>query len=417
MRNRLLAGLPSPHAVGLSAHLDLHGQAPLLGRGGGDALIAEIEAAGLRGRGGAGFPTAAKWRAVAGGRRPVVVVNAAEGEPMSAKDRVLMTQVPHLVLDGALLAAQAIGARDCVIAAPAGTHAAIRAALRERGKDARPAVRVKVEASGDGYVAGEETALLAHLERRAALPRVKPPFPAERGLNGRPTLVQNAETLAHVAMIARHGAAWFRDGGTGGIPGSTLVSISGAVRAPGVYEVPAGTPLPDLLKIAGGRIQAVRALLVGGYFGGWVDGAGEGLSYADASLQSADVSEGAGVVVALGTADCPVAETAALAAWLAEESAGQCGPCVYGLGGLADVLGRIAGGATVTGDAARLARWTEMVRGRGACRHPDGVARMISTATRVFASELAGHARYGPCDACRRPRLLATPAAREARTA
>ena len=417
MNHRLFAGLPSPQPIGLAAHLDLHGAAPLLGRGGGEALIARIEASGLRGRGGAGFPTAAKWRAVAGRRRPVVVVNAAEGEPMSAKDRVLLTNVPHLVIDGALLAAQAIGARDCVIAAPASLHPAVRTALRERRQSTSPAVRIKVEASGEGYVAGEETALLAHLEGRAALPRVKPPFPAERGLNGRPTLVQNAETLAHVALIARHGATWFRDGGTGSIPGTTLVSISGAVQAPGVYEIPAGTPLPDLLGIAGGQIQQVRALLVGGYFGGWVDGAGEGLSFDDASLQSAGVAAGAGIIVALGTADCPVAETAALAGWLAEESAGQCGPCVYGLGGLADVLGRVASGMTVTGDSARLARWTDMVRGRGACRHPDGVARMISTATRVFSNEFAEHARYGACDACRRPRLLAVPGARRRETA
>ncbi len=417
MRHRLLAGLPSPHPIGLATHLELHGPSPLLGRGGGDALIAELEAAGLRGCGGAGFPAAAKWRAVAGRRRPVIVVNAAEGEPMSAKDRVLMTQVPHLVLDGALLAAQALGARDCVIAAPAGVHAPIRSALRERRDAARPAVRIKVEASPHGYVGGEESALLSHLEGRAPLPRLKPPVPAERGLNGRPTLVQNAETLAHVALIARHGAAWFRDGGSGGIPGTALVSISGAVRAPGVYEIPAGTPLPDVLDIAGGRLQQVRALLVGGYFGGWVGGAGEGLSFDDASLQSAGVSAGAGVLVALGAADCPVAETAALTAWLADESAGQCGPCVYGLGALADLLGRIAGGRTERGDGARLTRWTEMVRGRGACRHPDGVARMISTAGRVFATELSEHARRGPCAACGRARLLLTPRAREAATA
>jgi NADH:ubiquinone oxidoreductase subunit F (NADH-binding) len=321
------------------------------------------------------------------------------------------------VLDGAMLAAQAIGARDCVVAAPARVHGPVRAALRERRHVATPAVRIKLEASGSGYVAGEETALLSHLEGRAALPRLKPPFPAERGLNGRPTLVQNAETLAHVALIARHGAAWFRDGGAGGVPGTTLVSVSGAVQAPGVYEIPAGTPLPDLLRVAGGPLQQVRALLVGGYFGGWVEGTGDGLSFADASLQSAGVSAGAGVVVALGAADCPVAETAALAAWLAEESAGQCGPCVYGLAALAELLGRIARGRTESGDAARLARWTEMVRGRGACRHPDGVARMISTAARVFATELAEHARRGPCAGCHRARLLLTPRTREAASA
>ncbi|MEA2429142.1 MAG: hypothetical protein QOF37_2770 [Thermoleophilaceae bacterium] len=413
MNYRILAGLPSPQAVSLGQHLELHGAAPHLGRADGDALLADLEAAGLRGRGGAGFPTATKIAAVAGRRRPIVVVNGAEGEPMSSKDRVLLTMVPHLVLDGATLAAQAIGARDCVIAAPADTHTALRAAIRER-RSSRSSVRIKVERSAGGYVAGEETALIAHLEGRPALPRVKPPLPAERGLNGRPTLVQNAETLAHVALIARHGPQWFREGGRGGVPGTTLVTISGAVDTPGVYEVPAGMALPEMIEIAGGPLQRLRALLVGGYFGGWVEGSGQGLSFDDVSLATAGVGTGAGVVVALGGVDCPVAETANLAEWLAEESAGQCGPCVFGLAGLGEVLGRVAAGRITSGDGKRLTRWTEMVRGRGACRHPDGVARMIATAMRVFGPEIHEHARSGPCPACHRRRALHTPRGRAA---
>ena len=243
MKYRVLAGLPARRPLSLPEHLEIHGAAPLLGRVDGQTLIGAVDAAGLAGRGGAGFPTATKMAAVAQHRRPIVVVNGAEGEPMSAKDRVLLTMVPHLVLDGAILAAQAVGARDCVIAAPAGTHATLRTAIRERSDSAQAAVRIKLEPSAPGYVAGEETALIAHLEGRRALPRVTPPWPADRGLRGRPTLVQNVETLAHVALIARHGADWFREVGDPGQPGTTLVSLSGAVRRAGVLEI--AKPLPQ----------------------------------------------------------------------------------------------------------------------------------------------------------------------------
>jgi NADH:ubiquinone oxidoreductase subunit F (NADH-binding) len=156
-------------------------------------------------------------------------------------------------------------------------------------------------------------------------------------------------------------------------------------------------------------VEDVRALLVGGYFGAWIHGAGHGLALDDASLGPMGAATGAGVVVALGASECPIAETASLAAWLAAESAGQCGPCVHGLGGLAEVLARLAAGRLADGDGERLARWTGMVRGRGACRHPDGAARMIDSAARVFAAEMNEHALWGPCRSCHRPRVLRTP--------
>jgi len=415
MNYRVLAGLPAPKALSLGAHLELHGEAPLLTRADAEPLIRAVAESGLRGRGGAGFPTAAKLTAVAEHRRPIVVVNGVEGEPMSVKDRVLLTLLPHLVLDGATVAAQAVGARECVIAAPADAIATLQMALRERSRrDTHTGVRMKVELAPPGYVSGEETALIAHLEGRPPRPRLTPPWPAERGLRGRPTLVQNVETLAHLALIGRYGSDWFRSEGSAERPGTTPVSISGAVAAPGVYEVPGGMPLPSLLQIAGGAIDNVRALLVGGYFGAWVEGTGRGLQLDDTSLRAVGAASGAGVVVVLGAQECGVAETANLAAYMAEESAGQCGPCVHGLGGLAEVLERAASGRAIRGDSDRLARWTEMVHGRGACRHPDGAARMISSATRVFAQELAEHARHGHCRACQRPRVLRTPGARMA---
>lgn len=408
MSHRLFAGLPAPGPIGLGEHLEMHGEAPLLTRAGAQELIAEVSAAGLRGRGGAGFPMGTKLAAVVEGRRPLVVVNGTEGEPMSAKDRALLELVPHLVLDGTILAAQAVGARDAVIAVPAVSLPGIRAALNER-RQLRQRVTVRLAAAASGYVAGEETAVLAHLEGRRPLPRPTPPHPAERGLNGRPTLVQNVETIAHLALIARHGAAWFRERGSDDRPGTTLVTISGAVERPGVYEVSPGIELPHLLAIAGGTTEEIRALMVGGYFGAWVDGSGDGLYLDDRSLNSAGAAPGAGVLVALGAGACPVMENARLTAWMAAESAGQCGPCLHGLGSLAGVLERIAGGRAEASDMSRLHRWTGMVTGRGACAHPDGAARMISSAAEVFAAEFERHATRGPCIACRRPRVLATP--------
>jgi NADH:ubiquinone oxidoreductase subunit F (NADH-binding) len=389
---RLLAGLPDQGPATLALHRAVHGDLPPA-----DSVLADVQAAGLRGRGGAAFPTAVKLGAAAG-RRPVVLANGAEGEPMSLKDRVVLTRLPHLVLDGAVLAAQAIGAREIVVAAPASALGVVAAAVEERRDPGR--IQWRLQASPPGYVAGEETALLAGLEGRRPVPRIRPPLPTERGLRGRPTLVQNVETLAQVALIVRYGPDWFRAVGSVDHPGTTLVTLSGAVAAPGVYEVALGTPLADLAAIGGGAAEPIRALLVGGYFGAWVHGDGEDLTLDNGSLAAADASIGAGVVVALGASACPVAEVAALATWLSEASAGQCGPCVHGLGALAALLERVATGRILQGDGTRLARWTGMVAGRGACSHPDGTARMIVSATRVFADELNHHARRGHSRAC-----------------
>jgi NADH:ubiquinone oxidoreductase subunit F (NADH-binding) len=406
---RVLAGLVPGRPMPLSHHLTVHGELPDLGLLGPGRLLADIEDSGLRGRGGAAFPTAIKAAAVAGRRRPLIVVNGSEGEPMSAKDRVLLSRAPHLVIDGAIAAAAATGAREATIVAPAPALMHVAAAVEERRAAGRLSVKLRLEESAHGYITGEESALIAHLEGRPALPRVKPPLPVERGLRGRPTLVQNVETMAQLALIARHGPAWFREEGTSDHPGTTLVTISGAVQRPGVYEVALGTPLRALASMAGGSVEPIRALLVGGYFGAWVDGDGGRLTLDDGALRRIGAGIGAGVVVALGESACPVAETARLAAWMSDESAGQCGPCIFGLEALAGLLGRFAAGRTEPGDVDRLGRWTSLVRGRSACHHPDGVARMISSAARVFGRELADHARRGPCRGCRVAPTLRTP--------
>jgi NADH:ubiquinone oxidoreductase subunit F (NADH-binding) len=400
---RIFARLPSGgHAATLEQHFVQHGSVPL-----GLDLISAVEASGLQGRGGAAFPTAVKLRAVAqSGRRPVVVVNAAEGESVSAKDKVLVRQVPHLVLDGAALAASALGAQKVVVVAAesARTEAAIlEHAMRERaqaGLDGR--IPIELRRLADGFVSGEETAVVNSLNGGPAKPTFTPPRPFERGVGGSPTLVQNAETLAHLALIARYGPAWFRELGTPEEPGSALVTISGAVRQPGVYEVELGTPLRTLLELAGGTDEPLRALLVGGYFGTWIRADDvDRLRLLNADLRHVGASLGARAVVALPANACGVCETARAARYLAAESAGQCGPCVHGLSAIAGVLEQISAGRVDARDS-RLRRWLADVNGRGACRHPDGAVRFIVSALSVFADDLDGHVGRDRCRADRR---------------
>lgn len=397
---RLLRGGPS-----LDEHLAAHG--PLRA---GRELIDACERAGLRGRGGALFPTAVKLRTVAAHRgRRIVVVNAAEGEPMSAKDRVLLERAPHLVLDGALAAARAVGAREVIVAVAASASragAAVTRALQERGNRS-----VRLAAVPDAFLAGEETALLQALARRAARPVLTPPWPAERGLGRRPTLVQNPETLAHLALIARHGPEWFRALGTERHPGSTLVTVAGCVRRPGVYEIDVGTDLAGVVGAAGGVTEPVRAVLTGGYHGTWVEGArAPGVRLDAESLAAAGLRMGAGAIVLLPASACPVAETARVVAWLASQTAGQCGPCVHGLPAIAAQLEAIRHGRADRLAIARLDRWSAQVAGRGACHHPDGTVEFVGTALEVFEAEVEMHRRFGPCEQCAAAAVLPTPA-------
>lgn len=373
----------------------------------GADLIDEVATAGLRGRGGAAFPTAVKLRAVAAHRgRRALLVNAAEGEPLSAKDRTLLMHAPHLVLDGALLAAEAVGAREIVFAmtrSSAAAHAAVSRALAER----HDAGSVRVAIVPDAYLAGEETALIRFLNGGPMKPTLTPPRPDQRGLGRRPTLVSNAETIAHVALIARHGARWFRELGTTDHPGSALVTVGGAVERPGVYEIALGAPLADVIAMAGGSAPTRGATLVGGFYGAWLaPGAAATARLDDGSLRGHGASVGAGVITVLPEEACPVAEVARVVGWMADESAGQCGPCVHGLAAIADAIATLLDGAPEPLVLNRLARWGGQVQGRGACRHPDGVVRFLRTALDVFSLEFEDHRRHGPCGGCEREPVL-----------
>jgi NADH:ubiquinone oxidoreductase subunit F (NADH-binding) len=391
---RLLAGHPSGS---LRAHLEVHGPLPSFRKRRG-TLIDAIEASGLTGRGGAGFPTALKLRAVARGRRPVVVANGTEGEPASGKDAALIAHDPHLVLDGALLAAEALHAGETIVAVARGTaaHARLAAAIAER-RDARD---VRLVALPDRFVAGEESALVHWLNGGDARPTFTPPRVFEQGVGGRPTLVQNVETLAHVALIARHGPDWFRELGTDAEPGSALATVGGCVRHPGVVELALGEPIRGVLDACGGLTAMPQALLVGGYFGTWIPARGNlDLPLANAGLRPLGATLGARTIVAFPEESCGIVETARVARYLAAESAGQCGPCVFGLRAVADATVSLAArDARAPESLGRLLSLFGRIEGRGACAHPDGAVRFVESALRVFDREADLHAR-GRCTA------------------
>jgi len=411
---RLLAGMPEHGALGLAEHRVIHGELPYSTRRerrGAGALIELVEQAGLRGRGGAAFPLARKLRAVTAaagrtplGKRPIVLANASEGEPASGKDRLLLESLPHLVLDGGVLAARAVGADELIVCVDESAGAALRSltrALSERERAGGDALRIGVQTVPAGYVSGQESALVNLCSGGPAKPTLTPPMPFQRGVRRRPTLVNNAETLAQLALIARNGPRWFRALGTRDDPGSALVTLSGAVAYPGVYEIEHGAPLPALIEAAGGSTSALRAVLLGGYGGAWVDGVAiPQLALANEQLAAHGASLGAGVMVLLSEQACPVAETARITRWLATQSAGQCGPCIHGLDAIAGAIEEVAHGAATPGVGERIARWCSLASGRGACRHPDGAVRFITSGLEVFAEEFADHARHGRCDAC-----------------
>jgi NADH:ubiquinone oxidoreductase subunit F (NADH-binding) len=389
---RLLAGLDQRGApMTLAEHARVHGELP---RRSSQELIESIERSGLRGRGGADFPTARKLQAVAARRRvSAVVVNGSETEPASSKDRLLLSRMPHLVLDGALLAADAVGAREVIV--KVGESAADAVAALEGAISVRSdRVPIEVVTAPEGYVAGEESAVVHYLNGGPELPTFVPPRPYERGYRGRSTLIQNPETLAQIALVARFGEHWYRELGTSADPGSALVTISGAVAAPGVYELAFGTPMTELIDAAGGATEPLRALLVGGYFGTWVEASqAMRLRLAREDLRSVGCSLGSGVLIALGESACGLHESARVIDYLAAQSAGQCGPCTYGLRAIAEAMAVLAAGSGRDRERDRVLRWASEIRGRGACHHPDGAVRFVASAVSVFADEIESHRR------------------------
>lgn len=379
-------------------------EGPRIGHPG--SMVHEIERAGLRGRGGGWFPTARKIHAVlesaagrrawSAGRKPVVLANAMEGEPASSKDAILLRHSPHLVLDGIQVLAATLGAPSAFIAVHRGSSVIdiVTRALAER----RDPIVIELITPPARYVASEESAL-AHWTGDGIATPVFLDRPFQRGVNGRPTAVQNVETLAHLGLIARYGGEWFASEGATSAPGTSLVSVGGAVSSPGVIEVATGTPVAEIIDRCNGFSGDVAGFLTGGYGGAWV--ATDALLAAEWSPESVSAAGGvigAGILWALDARECPVQELARIARWMAGESAGQCGPCRFGLPSIADDLDLLATPAVQAADLHRINARLPLVQQRGGCKHPDGTARFVTTGLHVFQDEVAHHL-HGHCSA------------------
>ncbi|WP_422936087.1 NADH-ubiquinone oxidoreductase-F iron-sulfur binding region domain-containing protein [Sinomonas sp. P47F7] len=378
--------------VTLAAHEAAYGPRPL--RWTREGLLRELEASGLTGRGGAGFPAWRKLGSVGNGRRPVVVANGAEGEPLSHKDAALLRHAPHLVLDGLVTAGEAVGATELFLYATAGTLSRVEAALAER----RDRVPVKLVEAPKAFISGEASAVVNALETGAALPKDKPARLGVSGYRGRPTLLHNVETLAQLALVARYGAEWFRSEGSSDDPGSRLFSVGGDVPAETVVEAPGGATLRELLELGGVDPEFATAVLVGGYHGAWVPADAFDLPVTARGLQRYGASPGAGVLMVLARERCGLETAARVTRYLAESSARQCGPCMFGLPAMADVLERIAAGERTPWLAAEAERFAGLVAGRGACHHPDGSAKFVRSSLTVFRDEVQAHLA-GTCTA------------------
>jgi len=392
---RLTAGLDRLTRIDRAAYRQVFGPVP---RRSAQQLIKMASEVDLRGRGGAGFPVARKLSAVllatrTRRRAPVIVVNATEGEPGSLKDRMLLLRSPYLVLGGALAAATALGAQKIVV----GVTNSLMARSVKQAAAAEPALRrlVEVVRVPDRFVAGESSSLINAINGRVPVPQGRKSHASSSGVAGRPTLLSNAETFAQLAILSMIGPQGYATAGTAAEPGTMLLTVGGAVDHPAVVEVPIGVSLGEVLDLCGAR--PADGVLVGGYHGSWLtaDEAYE-VPVSRSGLAGVRGTLGAGIVLVLGRDSCPIGEVARVAAYLAKESSGQCGPCKLGLPNVARSLVALATGSGVE-ELDALRRSAALVRGRGACSHPDGATRFALSAVDVFADDLAEHFFRGGC--------------------
>jgi NADH:ubiquinone oxidoreductase subunit F (NADH-binding) len=388
-------------------------------------VLRTITEAGLRGRGGAGHPTAAKWRACAATESDerYVVANGFEADPGAQLDRTLMESDPHAVLEGLALAAFAVGARRAFVCVSPRAETARRrlaqavAAATDAGylgTDALGAgfdLDIEVISVSGGFVVGEETVLLRAIENKRAQPDQRPPYPASRGLWDRPTVVNNVETLAFVPWIIANGAAAFADIGAPDNPGTTLVQLSGAVARPGIAEVPTGVPVRRLIdEVAGGvrKGAKLKAVLVGGPAGGFLPADGLDVPYTPAALEAAGAIWGSGTLVAVDADTCLVDMATLLERFLSDESCGKTIPCRIGVRRLYEIGTRATSGLSRPTDAQLLTDLSADVRDGALCGLEYCAPNPFTSGMRYFAAEFEDHFVRGTCPAgvCAVPPVL-----------
>lgn len=355
-----------------------------------DELIALTGRARLLGRGGAGFPFHRKLStAYSAGRRRTIVVNAAEGEPGSAKDSALLVTTPHLVLDGAEIVARALECPTVIVVTPRERPAVVKALQTAVAERSEEPVRFEILQTAGSFVSGQARAVIELAEGRANLPVTSWAPEAITGIKGRPTLLSNAETFAQVAVLLALGVNEYTRAGLPDEPGTVLLTVAGDGPGGVVLEVPYGVELHRVLEYCGYGMDG--PVLIGGYHGTWLPAqevARRRVSRVDLALAGATL--GAGVILPLDPTSCPVDITAQIVEYLAGHSAGQCGPCKNGLPALAQALGALARSSDRT-TSTRVKELSALVTGRGACAHPDGTVRLVRSLFRAFPDEIAAH--------------------------
>ncbi len=373
----------------LGAHRKQYGDPPRLTA---RQLIDLVDSVGVRGRGGAGFPFATKLKATVGRKgRKVVVVNLAEGEPASSKDTALAMTRPHLVLDGAMIAAGALGTREVHVVLPGERPRAARQ-MREAIDERDDRIRWQIHTGEQRFVAGQSRAVIELLSGRPNRPVTSWAPEAVDGLRGRPTLLSNAETWAQVGRMAMIGEQRFRALGTSREPGTTLITINQPGFLAQVKEVEFGTRWFDVLP----ERTHGRSHLIGGFHGTWAawPALASGVVSVD-GMRALGTPLGAGALITLPEQGCPLAFTSRVTDYLADQSARRCGPCRNGLPSLAAALRAVHDGS---GGVHEVRRLSDLVAGRGACAHPDGTVRLVASLLTTFPEELTSHSR-GECAA------------------
>ncbi|GII28911.1 NADH-ubiquinone oxidoreductase-F iron-sulfur binding region domain-containing protein [Planotetraspora mira] len=393
---RLFHGLDRLQRLDLAAHRRIHRPPSRLSLRDLVALAGEVD---LRGRGGAAFPFARKLTAVGQaaerrGTRPVVLVNATEGEPASAKDKALIARVPHLVLDGAVLTARALSAREIVVGVTDG--GVPERSLRTAIKEANLSGSVRVVRLPERFITGEGGALVRGVNGETPIPPGRKVRAAESGVDGLPTLLSNAETFAQLAVLSELGPEGYRTAGTGDEPGTVLLTVTSPGHGRVVVETPTGVPLSEVLRRCG--VSAGQGVMVGGYHGAWLSpGAAGTVTVSRASMTAAGAALGAGIIVPLEEGTCPLGEVARVADYLGAESAGQCGPCRLGLPAIARSFSSLAAGRQGADALSAVEQASAVVRGRGACHHPDGATRFLLSALEVFSDDVTAHVAGRGC--------------------
>ncbi|MGQ9599691.1 MAG: NADH-quinone oxidoreductase subunit NuoF [Anaerolineae bacterium] len=378
-----------------------------------EELIAVVKESGLRGRGGAGFPAGVKWNFMP--KEPVtkyVCVNTDEGEPGTFKDRLLVEHDPHSIIEGVIIAAYAVGAHRAFVYIrgefllgvkrwikaidDAYAHGFLGKNILGSGFD----LDLSVHRGAGAYICGEETALINSLEGKRGEPRIKPPYPAQVGFWGQPTLVHNVETLANVPHIVNHGAQWYRSIGTEQSPGPKLFCVSGHVRRPGNYELPLGTPLRTILEDYAGGMRGPRplkAIIPGGASTPMLMPDQIDLPMDFESLAGADSMLGTGAIIVMEEGTCMVEVARRLMDFFAHESCGQCTPCRTATQRLEEILTRLVRGQGQPGDIERLEELCEGVKGLTLCPMGDAVVNPVISSLRHFRPEYEAHLSRKEC--------------------